>query len=113
MSAKAQGKHWDSLLQQWLFTDLQAEADKILALDNDKLLERWGYDLDGEDDKDDVAADGSAAEDDRDSGKKDKKERAKKAKVKETDLYDALGVEPDASPGKIKKAYYIKVGPDT
>lgn len=29
--------------------------------------------------------------------------------VKDREFYDVLGVQPDATPGEIKKAYYVKV----
>ena len=81
---RARGKIWDEDTRTWVSYDLKAEARGILSQSEEEWCAQHGIKTDG-------------------GGKE---ARGAGGKVKETELYDALGVPTDASAGQIRKAYF-------
>eukprot|EP00450_Noctiluca_scintillans_P024350 CAMPEP_0194513774 /NCGR_PEP_ID=MMETSP0253-20130528/46103_1 /TAXON_ID=2966 /ORGANISM="Noctiluca scintillans" /LENGTH=478 /DNA_ID=CAMNT_0039357355 /DNA_START=40 /DNA_END=1476 /DNA_ORIENTATION=- len=88
IASKVDGKEWDSRIRRWKIYSLPDEAELVLNMD---LSSYWQY-LKG--DLEPIAP------------AEDTPTEAPQRKVKETGLYDALAVSPDATAGQIKKAYY-------
>lgn len=81
---RAAGKIWDEDTRAWVSYDLNDEARTMLAITEEDWCRQHGIKMDGG---------GGAAE-------------GRSGKVKETELYDALGVESDAGSSTIRKAYF-------
>ena len=77
------GKIWDEESRAWILYNLNEEARTVLALSEEEWCKQNGVSL-------------SDSEG----------EKRKSSGAVESELYDVLGVQPDASQGDIKKAYY-------
>ena len=86
MAERARGKVWDEDTRAWVCYDLNEEARTLLALTEEEWCLQHGIKPDG--------------------GKADGNKLAGGGKVKETELYDVLGVAPDAPASTIRKAYF-------
>eukprot|EP00607_Mallomonas_marina_P008810 CAMPEP_0182417468 /NCGR_PEP_ID=MMETSP1167-20130531/1956_1 /TAXON_ID=2988 /ORGANISM="Mallomonas Sp, Strain CCMP3275" /LENGTH=619 /DNA_ID=CAMNT_0024591077 /DNA_START=366 /DNA_END=2225 /DNA_ORIENTATION=+ len=95
MQAQYAGKDWDDETRKWITYSLKDEEGAVLSIDEDTYLASLKKETavtDGE-----KESDGSV-----------KSNRKPKKSVKDTELYDVLGVSPDATPSEIKKGYYLK-----
>ena len=93
VQAKAQGKEWDEHTQQYTEYSLPEELERLKAVDVDSAF---------------TSAAGAAAAAERG-------ERKTAAPVAAMGMYDALGVDPAATEGELKRAYYkrsLKLHPD-
>lgn len=106
------GKQWDEDAQEWIYYDIKKESEKILNLSEADFHKK-------------IVENGSTSEFYSQGGKsrlllrfhessalQDKEEKPDKPREKKNvldrELYDLLGVEPEATASEIKKAYYIK-----
>ena len=80
---RSRGKIWDEDTRTWVSYDLPGEAREMLALSEEEWCTQNGISL---------------------AGKADAKRKGEA--VKESELYDALGVTTDASSDQIRKAYF-------
>ena len=80
---RAKGKIWDEDTRKWVSYNLNDEARDVLAKTEEEWCKEHGIKMEG-----------------------DGKGGGGSAQVKETDLYDALGVATDASGSQIRKAYF-------
>ena len=85
ISERGKGKVWDEDTRTWVSYDLKEEAREMLALSEEEWCRQHGIPEGG----------GKKADEARGSGS-----------VKETGLYDTLGVAPDATSGEIRKSYF-------
>ena len=83
---RGKGKVWDEDTRQWVVFDLNEEAREVLAVSEEDWCKQHGIKAAGE-------RDGPSG---------------RAGQVKETELYDVLGVESDASSAAIRKAYFVK-----
>lgn len=115
------GKDWDDLACDWVYTDLKEEANLILNMTDEEFLEKVekaGGVSNAFSSFSDFSPDsaGATREPYMGTGESGSESMAgsrpgspvTKKKLKDRTLYDVLGVEPEATPAAIKKAYYIK-----
>jgi len=88
------GKEWDSKKREWYTYSLQEESGRILNQTEEEYVKEHSGKGDSAGEK---APNGESAE----------PVQAKRS-VKDTTYYDLLGVETNATPGQIKKGYYVK-----
>lgn len=101
MKASAEGKEWDPVSQTWILYTLDGDKKRMLSEEAEAELKKYIHDRDAAQ----QGADQQAGEE----------EEAEEKVVKDTGLYDSLGVEPSATESQIKKAYYkqaLKYHPD-
>lgn len=92
VSAISSGKEWDDERREWYIYNLEEEAKAVLTVSEEDFLRSIKVDPAS------VKEGGGETESTREA-----------RKVVDTEFYDALGVEPNATAGEIKKAYYKKV----
>jgi hypothetical protein len=110
--ASIEGKDWDELAQEWVYPDLKEDSRSTLFMSEEQFLLKR------------KAAGGTTAgifsafnagdshlplnTDDNDNDGQNKKTSQGSREVREIELYNVLGVEPDATSSQIKKAYYVQ-----
>ena len=104
--ARSEGCDWDEELKQWVLYDLKVDAEKQMSMDEEDFITELR--------KKEASKKEAARKAAIDAGEDPDTENAagaspsrKDVKVKDTSLYDVLGVAPDASASDIKKAYYL------
>jgi hypothetical protein len=100
VSAISAGKDWDDEKREWYIYNLEEESKAILSISEEDFLKGLKAKA-GPDAKD--AAGGASGEGSESSSRRESR------KVADTEYYDVLGIESNATAGEIKKAYYKKV----
>jgi hypothetical protein len=93
VTAMSTGKDWDEEKREWYIYNLETESKEVLSMSEEDFLKSIKY------------VDPAAAKE----GGADEGAQKTDRKVVDRELYDVLGVEPNASQAEIKKAYYKKV----
>lgn len=96
--ASNEGKEWDKEKREWIIYNLQEEADQFLDMSEEDYLKTLHQSQIGSD----QSSVGNASEGGNPSASRPNR------KVADTEFYDLLGVNPNATSGEIKKAYYLK-----
>lgn len=97
-----QGKYWDPDAEEWIFYDLQMEAAKL-----EKMSEEDFVNLLKLHPASSIYSQ-TPLQSNVESSASDATSNRPKKNVLDRDLYDVLGVEPEATASEIKKAYYAK-----
>jgi curved DNA-binding protein CbpA len=97
------GKHWDDDIQEWVTYDLSAESKKLASMTDEEFFaivkdKGSAYDVFNVMESESPTTN----TDTEDSSLRPKKN------IMDRELYDVLGIEPEATSSEIKKAYYVK-----
>ena len=92
VSAISSGKEWDDERREWYIYNLEEESKAVLTVSEEDFLKS-------------IKVDPASTKE----GAGETESTREARKVVDTEFYDALGVEPNATAGEIKKAYYKKV----
>jgi len=116
IKAEHEGKVWDPFNNDWVMYKLEEEAADVLNLSEQEFIKKYNeaqeekQKKEGKSDPLLDAMKGAQEEIKKESGETPAEGPTdpKAYGVKETELYDVLGVKPDATANQIKKAYYKK-----
>jgi curved DNA-binding protein CbpA len=100
-----QGKDWDADANEWIFYDLQVEAEKL-----EKITEEEFIRLLKKHPSTSIYSPHPIVDPQTEKGNENDNDhvRQPKKKIQDRELYDILGIEPEATAAEIKKAYYAK-----
>lgn len=94
------GKDWDEEKREWYVYNLPREASDMMNISDEDFLKSINHLPTGQTDGN--GGGGGGGDDSANSGS------SGRSAVADTELYDVLGVNPSATQGEIKKAYYLK-----
>jgi DnaJ-domain-containing protein 1 len=97
VSSSSSGMYWDEETRQWIMYNLREEADRYLHMSDEEYLRSVS-----------AMKDSEFAEANPNLNPEEAAAAAPHRKVKDTELYDVLGVSPSSTASEIKKAYYLK-----
>jgi len=104
VKASSEGKEWDPVSQKWILYTLNSDKERMLSDAAEEELKAY---VAARDAAEDDAREGLFSSSSGDDASEESSSK-KKTSVKDTALYDELGVAPTATEAQMKKAYYKK-----